>query len=681
MASTKIINVLKDDTFGEILELCKATPAEEVILILPKKSKFLSKEDHFVALSTEAKSDNKRISLMTASADTAELARKYGFEVLAERGIAPARSTQPVAKLAVADDDEDPEIHEDDIDAYEKDVIVPSDEQIGIAHEEEEDELDGVHVEDKDGNIIEEEKDELEDELEDEELEDKEDIEEEDDIDGKRDDLDEEFSVGNYGADGATASMGLSGQGGDYQIAMAAARMDGIVTPQGKADRVKIKTAAEKAVELDIRPSTAQEEKLRDIERVWQNEASLAGGDTKKSFWSDFTPKGIMAKRSTPSHNVLKRRWSPKIIGGFAAIFLGVIATLFFVATSSAKVTVRPIKQDLDVRIKVSVSDSFASVDPTFIKIPGQLFSIDKSVSQDFQATGQKETVQKARGKIKVFNTYSTAPQTLIATTRFEANGLIFRTLRTITVPGLSGAMPGMVEVEVIADKAGDAYNIPAAKFVLPAFREKGDTQRYEKFYAQSTDPMRGGVSGLAKIVTQADYDKAKEAIVKKLTEETQAALQSQASGLTLIEASGASTPEITSTSNVEQAADVFTVTASGKVKMMGFKKEDLQDLLKQYIDQKYHLTVFPDKLAIQQEKSAFDDAKGILELRVTTTGDGYGKVDKDKILGDIAGKNEQEIRSYFETAEGIGKTTAVLPRLRNMPADPSKIKFEVIYE
>ena len=58
--------------------------------------------------------------------------------------------------------------------------------------------------------------------------------------------------------------------------------------------------------------------------------------------------------------------------------------------------------------------------------------------------------------------------------------------------------------------------------------------------------------------------DKAKDAIIKKLTEETQAALQSQASGLTLVEASGASTPEITTTANVDQAADVFTVTASG---------------------------------------------------------------------------------------------------------------------
>lgn len=725
MASTKIINVLKDDTFREILELCKATPAEEVILIIPRKSKFLSKEDHFAALSAESRSQNKRVSIMTASAEVAYTAHRYGFGVLAERSRKTAKPAA-VAQLAVAhDDDGEEEIHEDDIDAYERDVIVPSDEQIGMDHGEEEDEVDGVHVEDADGNIVEDETDEdLEDDLED-ASEDK-DFDEEDEIDGKRDDLDEEFSVGKSDFDAESASFKMGSQ--RYHIGTAAARMDGIVSPARRPEKIRVKGPSEKPVKLGFNrnPSRAApqqiepafgleqrnmeevdfpvltpeplpeapvpqpEKKLAEIEQVWQHDAVASEANPwphdeheKKSFWSNFPTKGAASKPTSkiPSGDG-KRKSSPKLIIGFTVLMLAVASGVFYVATSSAKVTIRPIQQSLDVKLKVSLSDSFSSVDTTLNKIPGQLFTIEKSVSQDFQATGEKETVQKARGKLTIYNEFSSAPQTLIATTRFEANNKVFRTIRTVTVPAMNGSGAGTVEVEVVADKPGADYNIPASTFVLPAFREKGDTARYEKFYGKSTDAMRGGVNGLAKIVTEADFNQGKAAVSDKLKTEIQTALESQAAGLTLVDPGiPANTAQVTSNSAIDQAGDTFTMTAAGNIKMMGFKEEDLLKLAQQYIDEKYHLEVFPEKITISHEKAAFDEAKGILDLNVSIIGIGYAKVDKEKILSDIAGKSEQQIRDYFAAAEGIGKTTALLPRLRNMPKDTGKIKFEVIYE
>ena len=64
MSSTKIINVLKDDSFQEILDLFKAAPAEEVIFVLPKRSKAFQKEDHFTALQSEAKNLSKTVSFL-----------------------------------------------------------------------------------------------------------------------------------------------------------------------------------------------------------------------------------------------------------------------------------------------------------------------------------------------------------------------------------------------------------------------------------------------------------------------------------------------------------------------------------------------------------------------------------------------------------------------------------------
>ena len=85
MSSTKIINVLKDDSFQEILDIFKATPAEEVIFVLPKSAKAFKKEEHFVLLRTEAKELGKSVSFLCSNPEINDLAKKYKFDVLLAR--------------------------------------------------------------------------------------------------------------------------------------------------------------------------------------------------------------------------------------------------------------------------------------------------------------------------------------------------------------------------------------------------------------------------------------------------------------------------------------------------------------------------------------------------------------------------------------------------------------------
>src|SRR5690348_8263336 len=91
MASTKIINVLKDDSFTEILDLFRATPAEEVIIVLPKRSKAFNKESHFDTLKDTAAETGKTASFLCSNPEVNDLAKEYGFEVLLPRSSTPAR--------------------------------------------------------------------------------------------------------------------------------------------------------------------------------------------------------------------------------------------------------------------------------------------------------------------------------------------------------------------------------------------------------------------------------------------------------------------------------------------------------------------------------------------------------------------------------------------------------------
>ena len=94
-----------------------------------------------------------------------------------------------------------------------------------------------------------------------------------------------------------------------------------------------------------------------------------------------------------------------------------------------------------------------------------QVVTTVKDVEKKISATDEQMVEKKAQGKIVVYNNYSTQPQSLIKTTRFETpEGLIFRATENIVVPGIQVKngknVAGSVEVSVEADKPGTEYNV-----------------------------------------------------------------------------------------------------------------------------------------------------------------------------------------------------------------------------
>ena len=77
--SVKIINVLRNDGFGEILQIFRQSPAGEVIIVLPKKSRAFTKEDHFAALASEAQSGQKIVSFLTGNQSVMPFIEKFVF--------------------------------------------------------------------------------------------------------------------------------------------------------------------------------------------------------------------------------------------------------------------------------------------------------------------------------------------------------------------------------------------------------------------------------------------------------------------------------------------------------------------------------------------------------------------------------------------------------------------------
>src|SRR3989344_3690663 len=116
MSSTKIINVLKDDKFDELLDLVKNTDASEIVFVLPKNTRAFKSEGHFVVLADEAKDSGKSISFLCSNPEVNELAKKYGLDVLSAKtesgplrkaGRAVPAQLKPVAVPVVSKNDDD----------------------------------------------------------------------------------------------------------------------------------------------------------------------------------------------------------------------------------------------------------------------------------------------------------------------------------------------------------------------------------------------------------------------------------------------------------------------------------------------------------------------------------------------------------------------------------------------
>jgi len=148
----------------------------------------------------------------------------------------------------------------------------------------------------------------------------------------------------------------------------------------------------------------------------------------------------------------------------------------------------------------VSISGTFIGFDNPVLEddLGYDVMTVTRSASREVPATGEELVEEKASGKIVIFNNYSTAPQKLIANTRFEStSGLIYRIEDAVVVPGRKEVdgetVPGQLEVTVYADQVGSNYNISLVDFTIPGL--KGDA-RFDKIFARSKTEMTGGFSG-----------------------------------------------------------------------------------------------------------------------------------------------------------------------------------------
>lgn len=424
-------------------------------------------------------------------------------------------------------------------------------------------------------------------------------------------------------------------------------------------------------------PTQESEEGSINIEREWEPNKE----EERKP------PRGFMAKKFAKTKKEKSSiLFSFKFLSFFVALALLIAAAVLYFILPKAEIVIVPKTQAIVQDLTLTADKSATKVDETQSKIPGQLIKLDKKASKDFAATGQRQLNDKARGTITIYNEYSSSPQSLVQSTRFVSdNGKTFRLTKSVTVPGANivegKIIASSIDADVVADQPGEEYNIAPTNFKIPGFQ---GNPKYDAFYGQSKSAMSGGAVGLAKVVSQDDFDKAKVSLWQDLRSSIDQELRAQVpNSLKILD--GAIKEDINSTESnaaVGGRADNFTLTIKGSGTVLLFDENDIYDLTAKKVDENLGNDKVLDEKSRQIEYTniAPDFNKGLLVFKIKVTEKLVWKVDVNGLKNLIAGKNEDQIKQAFNGRQEIDKARILFWPfwVKSVPKDLDKIKINL---
>lgn len=389
------------------------------------------------------------------------------------------------------------------------------------------------------------------------------------------------------------------------------------------------------------------------------------------------------------------RRYSEKksfITSNFLIIFISAVvliaALVLYFVLPKAEINITPKTEAFSQDLNLVADKGIAKPDFTQNKIPAQLIKLEKKQSQEFSATGQRQINEKASGTVTIYNEYSSSPQVLVEKTRFVSDsGKVFRLTRALTIPGAKiqegKIVASSVDAPVVADQAGEEYNIGPSKFTIPGFQ---GSPKYSTFYARSGAAMSGGAAGIFRVVSQEDFDKAKNELWQSLQPALDREFRAQIpAGFKIIDnALQEEMGFVSSDVGVGGRAEKFTLTLKGAATVLLFDEKDILELANKKIAEKIK---DPDKSQgkieqIDYRESQADFSKGQLSFKTKISGKIIWKINREQLQKEIIGKDENEVKKILTQHQEIDKAQILFWPfwVKSVPNSLDKVKVEVSY-
>jgi len=374
-----------------------------------------------------------------------------------------------------------------------------------------------------------------------------------------------------------------------------------------------------------------------------------------------------------------------KIFGIFIFCSIVIAGLVFYLVLPKAEILISAKKEQIPFDFMILADKNLSQIDTAANKIPAQLMKLEDKDTQEFPATGQRQLNEKAKGTITIYNAYSSSPQALVETTRFlSQEGKIFRLTKSVTIPGAKieegKIVASSIDVEVEADQPGKEYNIGPSNFSIPGFQ---GSPKYAAFYGKSKSSMSGGSTENIKILTQDDFNKAKDKVWDGLRQKIQTELAVQISAdLKILDGAVAiAMSEAKSSVEIGGKAETFTLVVTGTAKALVFSEADVSKLLANNLSaQLGGNKEITSQTPLNYKDIKIDIEKGQMNFRLAGLQEAVWKINEDEIKKVVAGKQQSEVRDILSQRPEIKEAQFSLWPFwaRSIPKQIDKIKITV---
>ena len=389
-------------------------------------------------------------------------------------------------------------------------------------------------------------------------------------------------------------------------------------------------------------------------------------GERLKNFFSNGNGQAILPKKAPampslpnkaptegapiPPHVHHKAKSIIFILGGISLLSLIGVGVFLFLPKAEIFVTPHTVTESADT---VFENDRLAV----------RVVEGDQEVALSVAATGKSGAANhKARGTVVIYNEYSADPQPLVATTRLETDGKIFRLTEGVTVPGMTTTAgkqePGAIEASVVADQSGSEYNVGPSTFTIPGFK---GSPKYGKFSAKSVKAFTGGGEGGSDtlVISKADLEKAEtdgkkqaqEAFVKAISEKLNPGEKILEEAMEMTPLNEAALPQ------VGTVGSSFDYRQRYHVKAFAYSEQAIREsITKEYTKEVRGVKFAPKSIDLRYGEALPDFPKGTLRLKVHADILLESIIESERVRDALLGQDEDGIRETLGSFPEIEK-------------------------
>ncbi len=354
-----------------------------------------------------------------------------------------------------------------------------------------------------------------------------------------------------------------------------------------------------------------------------------------------------------------------------------------YLSKATVAITLKEKQNNFNERIEVLASASGFSLHEDKITIPGETLKAKLNLQMSFPASGKEQVQEKAKGKLTVYNSYSSEVQSIVATTRFESpDHKIFRLDSKVTIPAakiVNGKItPSSIEVTVTADKPGVEFNVaPQSHWTIPGFK---GTPKYDGFYGDSGSAMSGGFVGERVVATKDDLAEARKVVAAALND----ALKSQ---MTVLEMNKFKLLKEASDFNVLRD-DVQTSAEEGKFDL--FMEAEMRNLvfdeevLKNAVVEKNKKNTSEDvalkSLNFEYSNLIKDTTSSKMTFNVIGSAVFVANINVDSLKAQLLGQSSQDLKNTIFLLPGLERANISLWPfwVKSVPKDLDNINIEI---